>query len=265
MPRGGHRGILFAVSGRALTPFGRRRKRGLYHHCTNELFRPSWGPLKVPSLIEDVKLPSWAADTLSPKEKLPPATQYHRDAKLAFPLERLGTIVSAYRRNVYRYFQPASCANDPYIRNYIYQVLDPSYCKSFSGIGMDFNGQHQVESKHISDVVKDMNSLSAPLIDLKYKQDEGMRFRRLYAVVRDAQSWRSVAPTQETSTNPFPHVNESASLVRNLTVADVLHTRSNHRLARRAHPKWYTARYRKFVDKKRLQEKLLQLKLEASA
>ncbi|ORM42057.1 uncharacterized protein BXIN_0937 [Babesia sp. Xinjiang] len=179
MPRGGHRGCLFAVSGRAVTAFGRRRKRGLYHHCTNEIFRPSWGPLREPRLLSDVKLPNWSSDALSGSEKLPPKPQYSRDARLSWPQER--------------------------------------------------------------------------------------RFKRLESIIRQSDSWRSVTHLQEASANPFPHVNESASLVRNLGLSDVLHTRSNHRLARRAHPKWYAARYHKFMYKKRLQEKLLQLKLESGA
>ncbi|GBE62638.1 hypothetical protein, conserved [Babesia ovata] len=221
MPRGGHRGILFAVSGRALTAFGRRRRRGLYHHCTNEIFRPAWGPVRQPPLLMDAQLPNWASDTLSPAEKLPPKPQYSRDARSAWPQERSSFLLNMYRRNVKRYFHPAAVANDDHVRNYIYEVLEPSHRKCFSGIGVDF--------------------------------------------MRQSEAWSSVAPMQEASANPFPHVNESASLVRNLGLADVLHTKSNHRLARRAHPKWYAARYRKFMDKKRLQEKLRQLKIETGA
>ncbi|GFE52618.1 hypothetical protein BaOVIS_000220 [Babesia ovis] len=265
MPRGGHRGCLFAVSGRAVTAFGRRRKRGLYHHCTNEIFRPSWGPLRPPTLLEDVKLPNWSSDALSPAEKLPPKVKYNRDARLAWPQERPGFVLGIYRRNVNRYFQPAVAANEDHIRNYIYEMLEPSYRKSFSGMGLDFNGQFSNASRHISDAVKEANSVSGPAIDLKYSPEHTSRYKRMENLLRQSDSWRSAAPTQEASTNPFPHVNESASLVRNLTLADVLHTRSNHRLARTAHPKWYTARYRKFMDKKRLQEKLMQLKLESGA
>lgn len=43
-----------------------------------------------------------------------------------------------YRRNAQRYFQPAAAANSDHIRSYIYNVLEPSYRKGFSGIGMDF-------------------------------------------------------------------------------------------------------------------------------
>ncbi|CDR96130.1 hypothetical protein, conserved [Babesia bigemina] len=265
MPRGGHRGCLFAVSGRALTAFGRRRRRGLYHHCTNELFRPAWGPVRQPALLMDAQLPNWASDTLSPAEKLPPKPQYSRDARSAWPQERSSFLLNMYRRNVKRYFHPAAAANDDHVRNYIYEVLEPSYRKCFSGIGVDFMRQSSNPARHIADLVKDVNAVSAPTLDLRYREEAAPRFKRMESLVRQSEAWRSVAPMQEASANPFPHVNESASLVRNLGVADVLHTKSNHRLARRAHPKWYTARYRKFMDKKRLQEKLRQLKIETGA
>lgn len=170
-----------------------------------------------------------------------------------------------YRRNAQRYFQPAAAANSDHIRSYIYNVLEPSYRKGFSGIGMDFTSNSMGPVRHIGEVVREVNAASAPSLELKYQEDHVPRFRRLESLLRQSDAWRTVAPLQESCSNPFPHVNESASLVRDLALSEVLYTRSNHRLARRAHPKWYTARYRKFMDKKALQEKLMQLKLESGS
>lgn len=260
MPGRANRGCLFAVSGRATTAFGRRRKRGLYHHCTNEIFRPSWGPIRQPPLIENSKLPNWASDALSPAEKVPPKPQYHRDARMAWPAEKPSYVMNMYRRNMQRYLKTAEAANDDHVRSYIFNALTPAY--RIGARGMYSAQEKSNPPRHIVELVKEVNQVSAPSLDLRKKEENVPIYKRMECLIKQSASWRTTAQLQESCANPFPHVNESASLVRNLGLSDVLHTRSDHRLARRAHPKWYAARYRKFLDKKALQEKLLQLKIE---
>ncbi|KAK2197039.1 hypothetical protein BdWA1_000034 [Babesia duncani] len=241
MARGGHKGLLYAVSGRMTTIFGKRRKRGLYHQCTNEFFKPRWGPIKQPYLLQNYNLKMWADNTIEPNDKIPPNNIYDREARLAWPVTRTGFVSTMYVRNERQYFKPAILATNDKIREYIYNVLEPGYNQCFSGIGVDFNPPEScIES---NDMII-------------------FRFQRLYTLIKESDSWRQVSQIQESTNNPFPHVNEGASLIRNLALSDILHVKSNHRLNRRAHPKWYAVKYRKFLQKKRIQEKLHQLRLE---
>lgn len=88
MPRGGHKGLLFPTSGVNLNFFGRRRRRGLYHHCTNEIFRPSWGPIKQPTISHYLNLLKWKNGTISESEMLPPQNVYGKDVRSAWPVPR---------------------------------------------------------------------------------------------------------------------------------------------------------------------------------
>uniref|UniRef100_A0A3B0MHD6 Uncharacterized protein n=1 Tax=Theileria annulata TaxID=5874 RepID=A0A3B0MHD6_THEAN len=263
MTRGGHKGLLFPISGVSLNFFGRRRKRGLYHHCTNEIFRPSWGPIKQPIISNYLNLLKWKNGTISASEMLPSHNVYGKDVRSAWPTPRHEFISRMYDKNEYRYFKPSLMANSDRIRNYIYNVLDPTNSRNNLFIGTNSSPEHTFSSQHISKIINLENDSSLPKINLDITKTE-RRFKKLEHLIKESDSWRTITHHHQSSTNPFPHVNEGASLIRNLPISEVLYTRGNHRLGRRAHPKWYTARYRKFMKKKELNEKLNQLHLETS-
>ncbi|UKJ87614.2 glucokinase [Theileria orientalis] len=188
--------------------------------------------------------------------------QYYID-NVTTPDIRGGSFISnMYYKNEQSYFKPLM-ANTEYIKSYLHKVLDPRNIQKNGFIYNDLDTEHTISSQHISRIINLENDNSVPKINLEITRTQP-RFKKLENLIRESDFWKTVSFDHKSSINPFPHVNEGASLIMNLPIHEILHTRSNHRLSRRAHPKWYVAKYRKFMKKKLLKEKLSQLHLEST-
>ncbi|PHJ15832.1 hypothetical protein CSUI_010357, partial [Cystoisospora suis] len=124
MPRGGHKGGIFPVSG---LPWGMNRwylKRGLYQHRRDHIFTPRWGTRTDsfnPSHLPDGSTRRWEND--SHKAWLLRGTSFH---------------VKMYALNEPRYLVPAArCTAGPEITEYILNQLEHGAGpgRNFSGIG----------------------------------------------------------------------------------------------------------------------------------
>uniref|UniRef100_A0A0G4I334 Uncharacterized protein n=1 Tax=Chromera velia CCMP2878 TaxID=1169474 RepID=A0A0G4I334_9ALVE len=97
-------------------------------------------------------------------------------------------------------------------------------------------------------VLSSSSSLStdASVLENSSKFEKG-RISRLWRLVRECDLFRNAAPRgARASSRPFPHVVENASVVRDLSLAEILYTKSNLRLKCRNHP---IHMYRKWIRK----------------
>ncbi|XP_026191103.1 uncharacterized protein LOC34624172 [Cyclospora cayetanensis] len=255
MPRGGHRGGIYPISGLNWGPGQRYLKRGLYRHQRKDIFVPRWG---------------WRRENFNPSP-LPDGNtkKWEPESSKAWPL--LGTRHHAklYAFNEARYLQPAlRCVYTPAVEH-ILNILEPSAesGRCFSGIGRpgvrapgtdspSSVGGYPCLPPHLVKVAKDVeregatSGGSVSLARLPYF--EKGRIRRLWSVAVEADTWRAPTAAPGASSDAagsgggaLPLVDERAAVVRELPLAECLYARSNHRLNSRRHPIWLHLRHQK--------------------
>ncbi|AFZ80555.1 hypothetical protein BEWA_034120 [Theileria equi strain WA] len=237
---------------------GSKRKHGLYHHSTVDFFKTYWGPVKRSPFVEQFSLLKWLKGTITPEEMLPPKDQYKKNC---WGNEKPLNTILHYQQNEPLFLTPALEANDTKIRDYIYNILEPSYRRPFSGIGMEATKMDHKLFTPLTDMVHEENMKTLPQINFQHNYIS--RIRRLERLISAAPTWTRSSDSSETSNNPFPYVRETESLVRPLNLHEILYLRSNHRLNRKSHPKWYVTRYLKYVQKRKRIKQIRQLILEA--
>lgn len=260
----------FPVSGVYWGPNNLVNKRGFYHYRTDLIFRPRWG------IQSGVYNPSDIPDGSQ--------TRLGADSSAAFLRPHTSTLRRMYALNECAYVCPAARAQSGQIRSYIMSVLDAHRNGVHSGIGREdvvcvglndnahsvkFNldshahthtHKNTLAQKHIvSDTLKNeaMKVKYAPSLNPYIQRG---RIHKLWQVVSQSQIWRgqaSHAYAHKHNSTKFPYVDKSASAIRDLTLSEVLYTRSDHRAKNIRHPFWARrdARLKKFhyKYKKRLE------------
>lgn len=269
MPRAGHRGGLFPVSG---LPWGYNatyRYRGLYHTHRSDLLTPRWG-YRYQKGHESI-LPDDSNRMFEP------------DTKFAWPIQDFHRHSVTYAQNELRYLQPACLAKNPKIKQYILNVLEPSFESTFSGIGLpnvcvntphisDYNYNQKEAQENIKSIYKELDifpqniynvskglrksskndnsdDLAQNCFDVMPQLERG-KIKKLYNLVCESDIWRnydSYTHSKKHKKNIFPYIDESAAIIRDLPLSEVLYSRSNHRVKVRRHPIWICKLYR---DKK---------------
>ncbi|SCM22504.1 conserved Plasmodium protein, unknown function [Plasmodium chabaudi chabaudi] len=274
MPRGGHKGGLFPVSGIKWGMHERVKKRGLYHNRREDILTPRWG---------------YRYENRN-KKYLPDGSSksFDYDVTKAWPQERKQWNYY-YTINEGRYIWPSICAHNPDIKNYILNVLEDSQNRPFSGIGFD-----EVQNDYIKDQansnndnsLNNMNSnnknsylykLATEFNNTIYPQIEVNlnnrlkrgRIQKLYDIIKEENIWKTTQKIKTAQTeNVFPYVDDNATLIRELPLSEILYTKNNLRLKVRRHPKWMNVQflkkklkipylYRRRVSREELQKKEL--------
>ncbi|CDJ37911.1 hypothetical protein, conserved [Eimeria tenella] len=277
MPRGGHRGGIYPISGLPWGPGQRYLKRGLYRHQRTDVFVPRWG---------------WRRERLS-SSPLPDGStkKWEPESSKAWPLLGLPHHQRMYTRNEARYLQPAlRCTYTPAVEH-ILNLLEPAAAAAgwrYSGLGrpevrppaaspqQQQQQQQQQLPLHLVKAAREVEREAGPFVSLaRLPFLERGRIDRLWRIVQEADTWRypltgaswgprdrgapeapwvpvgSGAPQGAPGGPPEgapggpPIVDERAAVVQELPLAECLYTRSNHRLQSRRHPIWQHLRYKK--------------------
>ncbi|KAL8426002.1 hypothetical protein Efla_001920 [Eimeria flavescens] len=232
MPRGGHRGGIYPVSGLAWGPGQRYLKRGLYRHQRTDVFVPRWG---------------WRRENFNPSPLPDGSTKkWEPESWKAWPLLGVAHHVKMYAKNEERYLQPAfRCTYAPALEH-ILNMLEPSALRGrcYSGIGLPAvsasdrsgtaAGSERLLPIHLVKAAKKVEQEgdpSVPLVRLPFL--EKGRIRRLWEVVLQADTWRSPAAragAEAGGSNALPVVDERAAVVRELPLAECLRRLAREKL-----------------------------------
>ncbi|SCO93144.1 conserved Plasmodium protein, unknown function [Plasmodium malariae] len=263
MPRGGHKGGLFPVSGVKWGMHERVKKRGLYHNRREDIFTPRWGYRYENRNMK--YLPDGSSKS------------FDIDVSRAWPNEKPRWNYF-YNINESRYIWPSICAQNPDIKNYILNVLESSENRHFSGIGLEevqneqgkrrrndyiMNSMNDVNDMNIANsassansrykncyltrLANEFNNSIYPQIEvnLSNKLKRG-RIQKLYDIVKEENIWKTTQQIKTTqSENIFPYVDDNSTLIRELPLSEILYTKSNLRLNVRRHPKWMNVQFLK--------------------
>ena len=160
---------------------------------------------------------------------------------------------SLYNKSEFLYTLPASAVVDSR-RSVVLDSLERSYhengqFKQFSGYGASSTtpGEHGMEyrNNHISDIFRDEDSVFA--IRLANSKSHSFPIKRLYNLCNVYESvWRdsrtrsrrgdSVTDGASAQRGPLPYVDDKATVLGELTKAEILKTR--HRVNSNSNPKW---------------------------
>ncbi|SBS85250.1 conserved Plasmodium protein, unknown function [Plasmodium ovale] len=270
MPRGGHKGGLFPVSGLKWGMNERIKKRGLYHNRREDILTPRWG---------------YRYENRN-KKYLPDGSSksFDVDASRAWPNEK-NQWNYFYTINEGRYIWPSICAQNPDIKNYILNILESSESRHFSGIGLDdvsngkkksLRGDYSANNTHspqntnsyLFKLANEFNNIIYPQVEINLTNNlKRGRIEKLYNIVREENIWKRTQRVRTAqSENIFPYVDDNATLIRELPLSEILYTKSNLRLKVRRHPKWMNVQflkkklkipylYRRRVSREELQKK----------
>ncbi|CRH00897.1 conserved Plasmodium protein, unknown function [Plasmodium relictum] len=241
MPRGGHKGGLFPVSGIKWGMNERIKKRGLYHNRREDILTPRWG---------------YRYENRN-KKYLPDGSSksFDIDASKAWPKEKTQWNYY-YNINENRYIWPSICAYNPEIKNYILNVLESSE-KQFSGIGLEeVSNERSFKKDSISTYNKnnylyklanEFNNSIYPQIEINLNNNlKRGKIQKLYDIVREENIWKTTQKIKTVeSKNVFPYVDDNSTLIRELPLSEILYTKSNLRLKVRRHPKWMNVQFLK--------------------
>ncbi|GAW81789.1 hypothetical protein, conserved [Plasmodium gonderi] len=256
MPRGGHKGGLFPVSGMKWGMNERVRKRGLYHNRREDILTPRWG------YRYENRNNSYLPDGSS--------KSFDTDVNRAWPNEK-NQWNHFYTINEGRYLWPSICAHNPNIKNYILNILENSENRPFSGIGLEqvqnegkkkirnehalgstsINNNHNVgvygKNTYLSKLANEFNNSIYPTIEINLNNSmKRGKIQKLYDIVREENIWKTTQKIKTAqSENIFPYVDDNATLIRELPLAEILYTKSNLRLKVRRHPKWMNVQFLK--------------------
>ncbi|VWU48320.1 conserved protein, unknown function [Hepatocystis sp. ex Piliocolobus tephrosceles] len=251
MPKGGHKGGLFPVSGLKWGMNERIKKRGLYHNRREDILTPRWGYRYENRNFK--YLPDGSSKS------------FDSDASRAWPNEKKQWGYF-YSINEARYLWPSICANNPSIKNYILNVLESSEENGqFSGIGLDtiqtdsrkinskldyintynYNTNIYNKNTYLYKLANEFNTSIYPQIEVNLNNNlKRGRIQKLYDIIKEENIWKT---TQRKKTaqqeNIFPYVDDNATLIKELPLSEILYTKNNLRLKVRRHPKWLNVRY----------------------
>ncbi|SBT37976.1 hypothetical protein POVWA2_036290 [Plasmodium ovale wallikeri] len=249
MPRGGHKGGLFPVSGLKWGMNERIKKRGLYHNRREDILTPRWG---------------YRYENRN-KKYLPDGSSksFDVDASRAWPNEK-NQWNYFYTINEGRYIWPSICAQNPSIKNYILNILESSENRHFSGIGLDdvsngkkksLRGDYSANNTHnpqntnsyLFKLANEFNNVIYPQVEINLTNNlKRGRIQKLYNIVREENIWKRTQRVRTAqSENIFPYVDDNATLIRELPLSEILYTKSNLRLKVRRHPKWMNVQFLK--------------------
>lgn len=244
MPRGGHKGGLFPVSGLKWGMNERIKKRGLYHNRREDILTPRWG------YRYENKNKSFLPDGSS--------KNFDVDCFKAWPIEKVKWNQYVYHRNEGRYLLPSICAYDGKIKNYLMNILDPSINGHFSGIGLDnvvLNRNKQrrspnrklYQNNYLYKLMNEYNETILPHVSINLDTNlQRGRIPKLYQIIREHNIWKIEQRVKQLENeNIFPYVDENSTLIRELPLSEILYTKSNLRLKVRRHPKWMNVQFLK--------------------
>ncbi|CEL98880.1 unnamed protein product [Vitrella brassicaformis CCMP3155] len=262
---GGHGRLLFPISGMSWGPNSPGyTDRGLYALKREHLLTPRWG------MRREAYNPHWdigpypehvSGNKVPPEERgkeVPTSRTWDTDAPAAWrrswfdlPNVTRTSHIKMYRRNEAAYLKPAMEAQDPHVREYILNVLEPSAGRTYSGFGRADVGDatHPPETyhlpRHIMEVMEEVEGEAKTggadrrvLPYIKKVAQPRTRIARLAKLVVESEIWRTKASRPVGHDRPFPYVDDQFSLVRDLPLAEILYHRSNHRGKLRRHPIW---------------------------
>lgn len=264
MPRGGHRGGIFPVSGLPWGMNGTYKKRGLYHTKREDIFTPRWG----------------FRFRNTNKSPYPDGSSKSFDVhtQFAWPLPDFRVHSIVYAHNEQRYLLPACMAKSQKIKEYILNILEPSHRRTFSGIGLPnvwgkytLTDEHEINENEVQrnlfEIHRKLNIIPKHIYNIskEFRDDVNIqdlahgcfdkipvfkrgRIKKLYNLIVESDVWRnydSIQHSKQQGRNVFPNVDEGAAIVRDLPLSEVLYARSNHRLRVRRHPIWLSNIYKK--------------------
>ncbi|SOV12650.1 conserved Plasmodium protein, unknown function [Plasmodium sp. gorilla clade G2] len=245
MPRGGHKGGLFPVSGIKWGMNERIKKRGLYHNRREDILTPRWG-----YRYENEN-----------KKYLPDGSSksFDIDSSRAWPVDK-PQWKYYYNINETRYLWPSICANNPEIKNYILNILENTDTY-FSGIGLeqvsnerknknlkkDYTNNSYYKNNYLYNLVHELNNTIYPQIEINLNNNlKRGRIQKLYDIIKEENIWKTTQKIKTPeSENVFPYVDDNATLIRELPLSEILYTKSNLRLKVRRHPKWMNVQFLK--------------------
>lgn len=248
MPKGGHKGGLFPVSGLKWGKYERIKKRGLYHFRREDILTPRWGYRYENR--NNKYLPNGSAKS------------FDVDSSKAWPVEKTKWNYFLYNKNESRYLSPCIHAYDKNIKNYILNILEHQGNTHFSGTGLDtvkhegentnpqktfFAVNELYKNNYLYKLANEFNTSIAPEIQVNLTPNlKRGKIQKLYNIIADHFIWKTTQKVQTVEAEKaFPYVDDDSSLIRELPLSEILYTKNNLRLKVRRHPKWMNVQFLK--------------------
>lgn len=103
------------------------------------------------------------------------------------------------------------------------------------------------KNTYLSKLANEFNNSIYPQIEVNLSNNlKRGKIQKLYDIVREENVWKTTQKIKTAqSENIFPYVDDNATLIRELPLAEILYTKSNLRLKVRRHPKWMNVQFLK--------------------